>query len=131
MEWSIGSPGRIVGGVVIRTRIFMSRPLSTELDRVLGKPVLCDNPARLQADGRLDGRSLDRSSVSVLRRPVPYGAGLLRYMQKAGIEVLEVTTPDKHDRRKRGKSDDLDAQNAAHAAALPASAPSRPKAATA
>ena len=23
-----------------------------------------------------------------------YGAGLLRYMQKAGVEVLEVTTPD-------------------------------------
>jgi Transposase len=45
-----------------------------------------------------------------------YGAGLLRYMQQAGIEVLEVTTPDKHDRRKRGKNDDLDAQNAAHAA---------------
>jgi transposase len=45
-----------------------------------------------------------------------YGAGLLRYMQNAGIEVLEVTTPDKHDRRKRGKNDDLDAQNAAHAA---------------
>ena len=45
-----------------------------------------------------------------------YGAGLLRYLQKAGVEVLEVTTPDKADRRKRGKSDDLDAQNAAHAA---------------
>jgi len=45
-----------------------------------------------------------------------YGAGLLRYMQNAGVEVLEVTTPDKHDRRRRGKNDDLDAQNAAHAA---------------
>ena len=45
-----------------------------------------------------------------------YGAGLLRFMQSAGVEVLEVTTPDKHDRRKRGKNDDLDAQNAAHAA---------------
>lgn len=45
-----------------------------------------------------------------------YGAGLLRYLQKAGVEVLEVTTPDKADRRKRGKNDDLDAQNAAHAA---------------
>ena len=45
-----------------------------------------------------------------------YGAGLLRFMQQAGIEVLEVTTPDKHDRRRRGKNDDLDAQNAAHAA---------------
>jgi transposase len=37
-------------------------------------------------------------------------------MQNAGVEVLEVTTPDTHDRRKRGKNDDLDAQNAAHAA---------------
>jgi transposase len=45
-----------------------------------------------------------------------YGAGLLRYMQNAGVEVLEVTTPDRRDRRQRGKSDDLDAQNAAHAA---------------
>lgn len=45
-----------------------------------------------------------------------YGAGLLRYLQKADIEVLEVTGPDKHDRRARGKSDVLDAQAAAHAA---------------
>jgi transposase len=45
-----------------------------------------------------------------------YGAGLLRFMQGSGIEVLEVTTPDKHDRRRRGKNDDLDAQNAAHVA---------------
>ena len=45
-----------------------------------------------------------------------YGAGLLRYLQTAGVEVLEVTAPDKQDRRRRSKSDDLDAQNAAHAA---------------
>ena len=45
-----------------------------------------------------------------------YGAGILRHLQKAGIEVLEVTGPDKHDRRKRGKSDDFDAEAAAHAA---------------
>src|SRR5258708_4984587 len=45
-----------------------------------------------------------------------YGAGLLRFMQQAKVTVLEVTTPDKLDRRRRGKNDDLDAQNAAHAA---------------
>jgi len=45
-----------------------------------------------------------------------YGAGLLRHLQTAGVQVLEVTTPDKTDRRRRGKDDDLDAQNAAHAA---------------
>ena len=45
-----------------------------------------------------------------------YGAGLLRDRQPAGVTVLEVTTPDKSDRRKRGKDDTLDAYNAAHAA---------------
>lgn len=45
-----------------------------------------------------------------------YGAGLLRFMQQAGVTVLEVTAPDRQDRRKRGKNDDIDAQNAAHAA---------------
>ena len=33
-----------------------------------------------------------------------YGAGLLRFMQQAGIAVLEITTPDKQDRRRRGKN---------------------------
>lgn len=45
-----------------------------------------------------------------------YGAGLLRYLAQSGIEVLEVTAPDPTDRRKRGKDDTLDAENAAHAA---------------
>lgn len=45
-----------------------------------------------------------------------YGAGLLRYLQHADITILEVTTPDKSVRRKRGKDDNLDAENAAHAA---------------
>ena len=45
-----------------------------------------------------------------------YGAGLLRFLQASGVEVLEVTAPDRQDRRRRGKNDDLDAQNAAHAA---------------
>jgi transposase len=45
-----------------------------------------------------------------------YGAGLLRYLQGADVEVLEVTAPDKLDRRRRSKNDDFDAQSAAHAA---------------
>jgi len=45
-----------------------------------------------------------------------YGAGLLRYLQAAAVSVLEVTVPDRQDRRRRGKDDDRDAQNAAHAA---------------
>ncbi|MCO4053329.1 MAG: IS110 family transposase [Bosea sp.] len=45
-----------------------------------------------------------------------YGAGLLRFMQQADVTVLEVTAPDRQDRRKCGRNDDLDAHNAAHAA---------------
>jgi transposase len=59
-----------------------------------------------------------------------YGARLLGYLQAAGVEVLEVTTPDKGDRRKRGKNDDLDAQTAAMQPS-PASAPSHLRAVTA
>jgi transposase len=34
-----------------------------------------------------------------------YGAGLLRHLQQAGIEILEVNRPDRSDRRRRGKDD--------------------------
>ena len=39
-----------------------------------------------------------------VERSGSYGAGLLRYLQAAGVEVLEVTAPDKLDRRRRGKT---------------------------
>ncbi|MBS8267939.1 IS110 family transposase [Halomonas litopenaei] len=45
-----------------------------------------------------------------------YGAGLMRYLQQAGVTILEVTKPDKLSRHKRGKDDTIDAENAAHAA---------------
>lgn len=45
-----------------------------------------------------------------------YGSGLLRYLLKAGVEVLEVTTPDRMERHNRGKSDTIDAECAAHVA---------------
>ena len=58
----------------------------------------------------------DKPCAALNRRGPQHGAGLLRFMQQAKVAVLEVTTPDKQDRRRRGKNDDLDAQNAAHAA---------------
>ena len=44
-----------------------------------------------------------------------YGVGLTRAAQAAGIEVREVTRPDRAQRRRKGKSDPLDAYQAAHA----------------
>ena len=44
-----------------------------------------------------------------------YGAALARSLRAAGIEVIEVNQPDKATRRRRGKTDTIDAQAAARA----------------
>ena len=44
-----------------------------------------------------------------------YGAGLTRYLVGEGVEVLEVNQPDKATRRRRGKTDTIDAEAAARA----------------
>lgn len=44
-----------------------------------------------------------------------YGAALTRHLQAAGITVIEVNQPDKATRRRRGKTDTIDAQAAARA----------------
>lgn len=56
---------------------------------------------------------MERVGVETTRS---YGARPLRHLQSVGVEVLEVTAPDRADRRRRGKNDDLDAEAAAHAA---------------
>ncbi len=45
-----------------------------------------------------------------------YGAKLLLNTQNAGLEILEITPPDQHDRRRRGKNEDREAQIAAQTA---------------
>jgi transposase len=45
-----------------------------------------------------------------------YGAGLARHLATAGVEVLEVNRPNRQMRRRRGKSDTVDAEAAARAA---------------
>ncbi|MCC2594604.1 transposase [Tessaracoccus sp. OS52] len=44
-----------------------------------------------------------------------YGAGLARHLRATGTQVVEVDRPDRTDRRQRGKSDPIDAENAARA----------------
>lgn len=41
---------------------------------------------------------------------------MLSYLQNTGVTVLEVTAPDEKERRRRGKSDTIDAESVAHAA---------------
>ena len=54
-----------------------------------------------------------------------YGAGLVRFVRAYGLEAVEVNRPDRSLRRRRGKSDPIDAQAAARAtlAGVAATAP--------
>ena len=42
-----------------------------------------------------------------------YGAALARHLRAAGVQVVEVNQPDKATRRRRGKTDAVDAEAAA------------------
>jgi len=44
-----------------------------------------------------------------------YGAALSRFLTEAGVHVIDVNRPDRSRRRRRGKSDPTDAENAARA----------------
>ncbi len=55
-----------------------------------------------------------------------YGAGLARHLAGSGITVIEVNRPDRSRRRRRGKNDPTDAENAARAV-LSEEASARPK----
>lgn len=114
MDKTQGAPRRIVGGVDTHKDLHVAAVVD-ERDVVLGTRSFATTRQgyrQLLAWMRTFG-DLERVGVESTGS---YGAGLLRFMSKAGVEVLEVTTPDKVDRRRRGKNDDLDAQNAAHAA---------------
>ena len=104
----------VIGGVDTHKDLHVAAVVD-ERDRVLGSQCFATTRqgykqmlAWMRSFGQLQRIGIESTGT--------YGAGLLRYMQNAGVEVLEVTAPDKHDRRRRGKDDDLDAQNAAHAA---------------
>ncbi|MBV9577970.1 MAG: transposase [Chloroflexi bacterium] len=58
-----------------------------------------------------------------------YGAGLARWLRARQVTVIEVDRPDRRTRRRRGKSDSVDAEAAARAV-LAGVATARPKAGT-
>lgn len=58
-----------------------------------------------------------------------WGAGLARYLAARGVRVVEVNRPNRQERRRRGKSDVLDAEAAARAV-LAGQATATPKAGT-
>jgi transposase len=56
-----------------------------------------------------------------------WGAGLSRHLRERGLNVIEVNQPDRHKRRRKGKSDRIDAEVAARSV-LSGDATAQPKA---
>jgi transposase len=105
---------RVVGGVDTHKDLHVASVVD-EQDRILGSQSFATTRQgyRQMLNWMRSFGTLERVGVESTGT---YGVGLLRHLQAAGVNVLEVTAPDKQDRRRRGKDDDLDAQNAAHAA---------------
>ncbi|MEV0597667.1 IS110 family transposase [Nonomuraea cavernae] len=76
-----------------------------------GFPTGPDGYAQLLAWARSFGE-LHRAGVECTGS---YGAALARVLAAEGVEVFEVSQPDKAERRRRGKSDEVDAEVAARA----------------
>jgi transposase len=71
-------------------------------------------------------RSFGRVERAGVEGTGSYGAGLARHVAELGIAVIEVNRPDKPTRRRRGKTDAIDAESAARAV-LSGSAQARAK----
>jgi transposase len=113
-------PGFTHGGLpAVRTVIGADTHRDTNHLAVItdaGKP-LADGDFATSPAGYDDAVRWARSSGTVAIAGVEgtssYGAGLTRVLQVAGIEVAEVSRPDRAARRRQGKSDPLDAYAAA------------------
>jgi transposase len=107
-------PRRITGGVDTHKDLHVAAVVD-ERDQLIGSQSFATTRqgyrqmlAWMRSFGQLERVGVEATGT--------YGAGLLRHLQAASVTVLEVTAPDKPDRRRRGKNDDLDAEAAAHAA---------------
>jgi transposase len=105
---------RVVGGVDTHKDLHVAAVVD-ERDRVLGSQSFATTRQGYRQMLAWMGSFGEVQRIGI-ESTGSYGAGLLRFIQTVGIEVLEVTTPDRQDCRRRGKNDDLDAQSAAHAA---------------
>ena len=113
----MGEDGRVVFGGVDTHRDTHVAAVVDGAGRVLGTaPLGADRVGYEQLEDwlRLQGRV---SRVGV-EGTGSYGAGLARYLTTAGVEVVEVNRPNRQLRRQRGgKTDSVDAEAAARAAA--------------
>ena len=104
----------VYGGVDTHKDVHVAAVVDV-VGRVLGTESFVAGPAGY---GRLEGwmRALGPVTRVGVEGTSSYGVGLTRHLLDAGIEVVEVNRPNRQTRRRRGKSDTVDAEAAARAA---------------
>jgi transposase len=105
---------RVVGGVDTHKRTHHAAVLDAATGKLLGDR---EFPAT-RAGYRQLSRWLQRHGAVAqvgVEGTGSYGAGLQRHLQGEGVDVVEVVRPNRQARRARGKSDPIDAINAARA----------------
>jgi hypothetical protein len=106
------APGRVVGGVDTYKDLHVAAVVD-EHDRLIDSRSFATTRqgyrqmlAWMRSLGRLDRVGVEATGT--------YGAGLLRHLEAAGVEVLEITAPDKTDRRRRFQSEQRTAPTSPH-----------------
>jgi transposase len=104
----------IIGGVDTHKDLHLAAAI-TETGRLLGTAAFPTTP---QGYRRLLGwlQGFGRLSRVGIEGTGSYGAGLTRFLQAEGVEVVEVNRPNRQWRRRHGKSDPADAEAAARTA---------------
>ena len=112
---SIATTGRLVtGGVDTHSNTHHAAALD-EVGRLLGTQEFpADDAGYRDLLGWLE--AFGQIAMVGVEGTGAYGAGLTRYLRRHDITVIEVNRPDRQSRRTRGKSDPLDAENAARRA---------------
>jgi transposase len=128
MAMTIVETDHVIGGVDTHA----DAHVAAALDQIGGLLGTKSFPTTAAGYGRLLAwlRGFGRVGVVGVEGTGSYGAGLTRYLAKAGIVVVEVDRSDRQERRRAGKSDPLDAVSAARAALSGRARVAAPKAAT-
>lgn len=110
----VDAPRAVTGGV--DTHLDLN--VAAALDQIGGLLAVAEFPATSAGYRRLLGWLAGFGPVTRVgvEGTGSYGAGLARYLRAAGVEVVEVDRPNRQARRRAGKSDPLDAIEAARAA---------------
>ncbi len=105
---------RVIGGIDTHKDLHMAAVVDRDDGRLLETKAFSTTRAGYRALLRWMRGWGDLESVGI-EGTGSYGAGVMRFLNDAGVTTYEVDRPDRSDRRRRGKTDAVDAEMAARA----------------